>query len=125
MSDWSAAEHADLTNWVRELAGEYVEDWVCDQIATAWMQDKARVKRQQWISCDDSLPDIGTTALGVSDHWPSVIIPVMRVWLDDGWSWSSPSTHSSGINIPEDYEPDEIDVSHWRPMPEPPHISEG
>jgi len=34
---------SDLSKWINDLAGDYVESWVGEQIAAAWEQDKATI----------------------------------------------------------------------------------
>jgi hypothetical protein len=35
---------SDLTSWINNLVGDYVEDWVSGHIAVAWMEDKQRIQ---------------------------------------------------------------------------------
>ena len=43
---------SDLSDWINELAGDYVEGWVGEMIADEWQKDKDRIKElraaQQW-----------------------------------------------------------------------------
>ncbi|MGL6052619.1 MAG: hypothetical protein ACRC16_22005 [Aeromonas salmonicida] len=39
-----------LADWIRELAGEYVESWVADMIAEEWMIDRDRIRELESIN---------------------------------------------------------------------------
>ena len=34
---------SELANWINSLAGDYVENWVGEQIAEVWQKDKDRI----------------------------------------------------------------------------------
>ena len=71
-----------------------------------------------WIKVEDKLPDYDKPILAVSSEWAN-IIPLMRVYDNEGWLWASWSG-SSGMNTPLEYEIDDLMVKYWMYLPELP-----
>jgi len=81
---------------------------------------------REWICVNDRMPDFGQTVWGYNDQYPARVCIVERFIGDpgEGWCWAQCNTGmfyvDAGKINSDEADADDIDITHWQPLPSPP-----
>lgn len=121
--DVEARETELFKSWLRTVCFQAPPDAACDLAWSAWKHVAARASQQpgaQWIACSERMPDEGQDCLVLlcwDDQQPYIGIDTWHMGSERPLEFSS-ATIETGLEWAEhDYD----EISHWLPLPEPPH----
>lgn len=80
---------------------------------TAWQAWRARAEQTGWISVEDKLPEADAIVLAVVRNNPEVGLFSLVDFGDDGLRWSI-------VTIEGVCPVDDLRITHWQPLPQPP-----